>query len=333
MKRIVIIGTGLIGSSLGLALKQAQVKEVEIMGYDRELSASSKALKRGAIDKVARNLKAAVAEASMVILATPVMAIKELLSQIGPELSQNCVVTDAASTKVQVMSWAEEHLPQGVSFVGGHPMAGKETSGVNNAEADLFSGRIYCLTPGKTATPEAVETVVGLVGQVKARPFFIDAAEHDGLVGAVSHLPIVLSAALVSMATSSPSWQEMAKLAASGFRDLSRLASGDPDMNRDICLTNSENLARWINIYIQHLLHYQELILAGSEGLGKEFQKVQLLREKWLIQPEGPWDEKTSPELPGAFQALESMLIGERLAERSRQIAERLEDRAKGSPS
>ena len=280
MRRIAIIGLGLIGGSMGLALKK--VADLELVGFARRPEVASKALSIGAVDRAEANLLSAVEEANLVIIATPVVAIKEILAQIGERLSQGCIVTDTASTKAQVMGWAEEFLPSSVSFIGGHPMAGKEASGIEAADADLFAGCTYCLVPGRRATAEAINVVEGLVGQIGAKPIFLDAPEHDSLVAAISHLPLLLSAALVSATTRSPSWPKMAKLAATGFRDLTRLASGNPEMSRDICLTNREPILHWIDEYIKELGEFRRLVGEGGQEMEQAFIRARQGRERWL---------------------------------------------------
>jgi len=280
VRRIAIIGLGLIGGSMGLALKK--VADLELVGFARRPEVASKALSIGAVDRAEGNLLSAVEDASLVIIATPVVAIKEILAQIGERLSQGCIVTDTASTKAQVMGWAEEFLPSSVSFIGGHPMAGKEASGIEAADGALFAGCTYCLVPGRRATAEAIDALEGLVGQIGAKPILLDASEHDSLVAAISHLPLLLSAALVSATTRSPSWPKMAKLAATGFRDLTRLASGNPEMSRDICLTNREPILHWIDEYIKELGEFRRLVSEGGQEMEQAFIRTRQGRERWL---------------------------------------------------
>jgi prephenate dehydrogenase len=166
-------------------------------------------------------------------------------------------------------------------------MTGKEISGLDGAEAKLFSGCIYCLTPTSNASPEAVQWMTRLVRLIGANPLFIDPAEHDDFVAAVSHLPMLLSAALVSATANKPSWPEMSKLAASGYRDLSRLALGDPEMNRDICLTNQVNIVNWMDQYIEELKKYRRLVSEGGEELMQAFLWAQQARRKWLQERQG----------------------------------------------
>jgi prephenate dehydrogenase len=280
--RIAIIGLGLIGGSIGLALKQASWRGAEIIGYARRRETGSLALKSGAVDKVASSLRNVVKGADIVIIAAPVLTIKDIFEQIAPELSDDSIVTDTASTKMQVMQWAGEKMPSRISFVGGHPMAGKEISGIRAANADLFHNCIYCLTPLPKTKPAAVRTVKDMVKKLGAVPIVIGAEEHDILVAGVSHLPLLLSVALVSVTTKNPSWQQMSRLAASGYRDLTRLASGNPEVNAHICLSNQAAIVSWIDAFIDELQRLRTLIADGSDEIEKALAVANEARRKWL---------------------------------------------------
>ena len=280
--RIAIIGLGLIGGSIGLALKQASWRGAEIIGYARRRETGSLALKSGAVDKVESNLRNVVKGADIVIIAAPVLTIKDIFEQIAPELSDDSIVTDTASTKMQVMQWAVKKLPSRISFVGGHPMAGKEISGIRAANADLFHNCIYCLTPLPKTKPAAVRTVKDMVKKLGAVPIVIGAEEHDRLVAGVSHLPLLLSVALVSVTTKNPSWQQMSRLAASGYRDLTRLASGNPEVNAHICLSNQAAIVSWIDAFIDELQRLRTLIADGSDEIEKVLAVANEARRKWL---------------------------------------------------
>jgi prephenate dehydrogenase len=238
---------------------------------------------RLAIDREARSLAEAARDARIIVVATPVQAVRAIFSQLGALLPAGALVTDTASTKALVCAWATELLPAGVNFVGGHPMAGKEQSGVQAADPELFQGAIYCLAPGRDASQDAVEAMQALVTTVGARPYYIDPQEHDAYVAGISHLPFLLSAALVEMTSRSPAWKEMAPLAASGFRDVSRLASGDPVMHRDICLTNRAALTRWINDTTAFLAEVREHLEQGDEAaIETLFRHAKQARDEWL---------------------------------------------------
>ncbi len=287
--RVAIIGLGLIGGSLGLALKKAEAshpeppaKKLEITGYVRRPEAASLAMSLGVVDRVETSLDAAVKGAGMVVIATPVLTIKEIMSRIADSLSPGCIVTDAASTKAQVMKWASELLPRTVDFIGGHPMAGREAYGMKAAQADLFQGCVYCLTPPDRVSPSAVDKLVDMVKRIGATPFFIGAEEHDKLTAGISHLPLIISAALVSSTAREPSWDRMSLLAASGYRDLTRLASGNPEVNAHICQTNREAILRWIDRFIEQLERYRKLVSSGGKRLEGALAEANRLRQEWL---------------------------------------------------
>jgi prephenate dehydrogenase len=281
---VTVIGLGLIGGSIGLALRQGKKSSWEIVGYSRRKETVASALGLGAIERGETNSKDAVRRAELVIIATPVLTVKEIFSRIAPHLPSGCIVTDTGSTKVQVMKWAGEILPPTVNFIGGHPMAGRETYGIEAAKADLFRRCTYCLTPSEKASPESIDTVVDMTKKLGAIPFLIDAQEHDNLVAGISHLPMLLSAALVSLTTRNPSWSRMSKLAASGYHDLTRLASGNPEVNSHICLSNKEAIIDWVDKFSQELERYRQLVAKGDKRLEQALTEANKARQEWLKQ-------------------------------------------------
>jgi prephenate dehydrogenase len=281
---VAIIGLGLIGGSIGLALRRGKKSKWEIVGCSRRRETVTKALTVGAIDRGEINAEDSVKRAELVIIATPVLTVKEIFSTIAPHLPSGCIVTDTGSTKVEVMKWAKAMLPPTVNFIGGHPMAGKETYGIRAAEADLFRRCTYCLTPSEKASPESIDTVIGMTKKLGATPFLVDPQEHDDLVAGISHLPMLLSAALVSLTTESPSWFKMSKLASSGYHDLTRLASGNPEVNSHICLSNQTNIVDWIDKFSQELERYRQLVSKGDGRLEQALTEANKARQEWLKQ-------------------------------------------------
>jgi prephenate dehydrogenase len=284
MVLVTIIGLGLIGGSIGLALRQGRKSSWKVVGYSRRKETVARALAMGAIDRAETNLKEAVGQAELVIIATPVLTVKEIFSKIAPYLPSGCIVTDTGSTKAQIMKWAGEILPPTVNFIGGHPMAGRETYGIRAAEADLFQQCTYCLTPSQTASPESTDTVTGMTKKLGAIPLLIDPQEHDDLVAGISHLPILLSAVLVSLTTRNPFWSKMSKLASSGYHDLTRLASGNPGVNSHICLSNQEAIVDWIDGFIQELERYRDMVSLGDKRLEQALAEANKARQRWLEQ-------------------------------------------------
>ena len=332
MPRLAIIGLGLIGGSLGLALKRAQLKGLEIVGHDAEWGVNGRARKLGAIDREARHVPAAVEGAALVVIATPILHVRTVLEAMAPALSEGAVVTDTASTKRDVIRWAQELLPEGVSFVGGHPIAGKEQSGLAAADAALFEGHAWAITPPAHAPEQAVKTVENLIALVGAHPVIIDAEEHDSYLAAVSHLPLLASIALFSLASQSQAWPDLAALAGPGFRDVTRLASGNPDMSHDICLTNRENLLHWLDRFGEELRRFRHAIADsdGQDELIKTFAKAQADRDAFL---------EALPERPGTTQDVESVSAGERMlsfmvgeyvVRRTKELEQLMERRAAG---
>ena len=292
--RITIVGLGLIGGSIGLALRQAG-NDYEVVGHDREHAVAGQARKLGAVSKTEWNLISACEQADLIIIATPVVAIKETLTAIAPYLKPGCLVTDTGSIKGPVVAWAKEILPDTVNFVGGNPIVSQEGSlptGIEGARADLFQGGLYCLTPLPEAAPQAVPLATDLVHLLGAKPFFLDAAEHDGLVAGVDHLPFVLSAALLGTTVQSPAWREMRKLAGDAFQSVSRFSSGDATTYRDACLANGENIVRWIDACLARLEELREVIAAQeAEKLEKTFEEAMSVRDRWLRdKADGRWE-------------------------------------------
>ncbi len=279
--RVAIIGLGLIGGSFGLALKRSFNNKYEISGYSRRTQTLEKAGQLGAIDSAAPSLEEAVKGAGLVFVATPVLAMRDVFAAISPHLQPGCIVTDAGSTKEQVMNWAGELLPSSVSFIGGHPMAGKEISGIEFAEPGLFHNCIYCLVYGAGTDPAAVDLLTAIVQGIGARSLPIAPDIHDLYVGGISHLPFLISVALTAVTSSHRQWPQMSELASTGYADMTRLSAGSPEMYRDICLSNSRSIAYWLGLYIQELKGLKKSIEKEDVGIGAVFEKVRTARDNW----------------------------------------------------
>jgi prephenate dehydrogenase len=328
MGKIAIIGLGLIGASLGLAIKRAAPADTEVVGFDRELENGATALKRGAVKHLARGIEGAVADASMVVVATPIVNVRKVFEEIAPLLKQSVVVTDTASTKEDVLRWAREILPANAHFVGGHPMAGKEQSGPWAAEEALFDGRPYAIVPSMNAGAGAVNAVVGLAEAVGAKPFFLDAHEHDAYAAAVSHVPLALSIALFNLARGSTAWPELASLAGPAFRDLTRLTSGSPEMAHDIFLTNREHVGHWLDRYIVELQRLADLIRVDEgETLFRMIAEAQLERDNFITNPPRRKEPNLDPELPSSSESFMSMLTGSLWQQRAEDITKTITER------
>ena len=320
MEKVAIIGTGLIGASLGLAMKRGGLKNLEIVGMDLERANANNARKKGAVDKVVKSLPEVVKGASMVIIATPVQTIKDVFEFVSSRLEDGCLVTDTGGTKVQVLEWADQLLPKRVDFIGGHPMAGKEATGPELADPDIFRGRPYCIVPGQGAGKAAVENMVNLASAIGSRPYFIDAGEHDSFIAAVSHLPFILSAALIGCTSKSPQWSDINQLASTGYRDVSRLASGDSVMHRDVCATNRDSIIYWIDELIVELERIKNIMRQNdnSNKLLGLFDDAFAARELWLAGGATPWAQEQGKraKMPSFGNNAASLLMGGRLTER-----------------
>jgi prephenate dehydrogenase len=241
--RIAILGTGLIGGSLGLAWAQRR-PDTTIVGHDRP-EVLEQAEDRGAIDVKAAAPVTAVSTADLVVLATPVATTLRLLDHIAENLPDGCIVTDVASVKQPVLEQAQDVLPDHVQFLGGHPMAGAEHSGIDHADPLLFENAVYSLClpsdTGETALEGPLAPLVDLVEATGGRPLILDPNRHDRLVAAVSHVPQLLSVALVNLVatTEEDDEDELAlQLAGGGFRDMTRIASSPFEMWRDVLVGN-----------------------------------------------------------------------------------------------
>ncbi|HEV2583455.1 MAG TPA: prephenate dehydrogenase/arogenate dehydrogenase family protein [Ktedonobacteraceae bacterium] len=273
-----VLGLGLIGGSFALALRRNDLAR-HIAGFDADPQVTQRAKQRGAITQVCATPEEAVYEADLVVLASPVLAMRELLERIAPALKRGALVTDTASTKALVIEWAESLLPAHAAFVGGHPMAGKEYSGIDSAEAGLFEGCVYCLARAQQTSPGAIARLSGIVERLGAHPYILDAEQHDRLVAGISHLPFLLSSTMVQTLGAAQDWPEMARLAASGYRDMSRLAAGSPTMYRDICVTNREAILGWLDALEAQLHTLRSYIAINDEALKDYFAQAKYMRD------------------------------------------------------
>jgi prephenate dehydrogenase len=228
----------------------------------------------------------AVAGADLVVLAAPVLALRDLLAAVGPHLTGHALVTDLGSVKAPVLAWAEELLPDPARFVGGHPMAGKERAGIEAAEAALYQGCVWCLTPSANSTEEDIERLERLIVALGAHPRRMEPDAHDAAAATISHLPLVAASALALTAAESPSWPLTRALAAGGFRDTTRVASGDPRMARDICLANREPLLAALDAYLATLHTLRARLAEGDPGVEEEFARAKQVRDSWLSDHE-----------------------------------------------
>lgn len=235
MRHIALLGTGLIGGSIGLGLRRAQ-PELMITGYDRDHAAAATALQRGAVSRTAADPGTAVVGADLVVLAAPLGQLQDLLDSIGPLVGEDTTVTDVASAKAAVVAAGQDSL--GSRFVGGHPMAGSERHGIEAADPDLFDDASWVLTPTETTSSMAYATARELATTLGARVVAVEPLEHDALVARLSHVPQLMASALVDVAASAGDKESLLGLAGGGFRDVTRIAASNPEMWISILRTN-----------------------------------------------------------------------------------------------
>jgi prephenate dehydrogenase len=278
-KRIAIIGLGLIGGSWALALKKLGYAAHRV-GFDTP-GVLKKAIESGAVHEAAKDVDEAVRDADLLILATPVGKVLELLPKLKTAAPPHALITDVGSTKQRIMARAKELPTGGPMFLGGHPLAGKEHSGFEYADAELFQNACYAIVPSSATAMEdtRAKAFVSLVESLGAQPWVMDAASHDVAVAYLSHMPQLLSTGLAGMVAEKSGQKGLPlELAGSGFRDLTRLAESPYSMWRDICLTNIENIQAALDAMIQKLDTIKTHL--STRELEKEFDQARSLRQK-----------------------------------------------------
>ncbi|MEO7003699.1 MAG: prephenate dehydrogenase/arogenate dehydrogenase family protein [Ktedonobacterales bacterium] len=279
--RAAVLGLGLMGGSLALALRAAMLCD-EIVGFDPAAGVTELALARGMIDRACEFPAEATRTADMIVLATPTQSARMLLQAISAQVGPQAIVTDVCSVKAPVVAWANAALVDPSRFVGGHPMAGSERSGLDAANATLYQGARWLLTPTASTAPDALALVEALVRALGAIPQRLDPAEHDVLLAGASHLPMALAAALAVSLAEAPDWPGVAQVAAGGYRDTTRIAAGDPVMARDICLSNPDALLARLDAYQARLGDLRTAIAQGDRvALTAFFRASQQARQAW----------------------------------------------------
>ncbi len=256
--RLGIVGLGLMGGSLALALRG---RVASLLAVERRPDVRQTALRQGIVDAAVEELTDDTPPVDLLVPATPTRVILDTLVRLPALRPEGCAVLDLGSTKRAVVA-AMDALPPAFAALGGHPMCGKETAGLASATADLFHGQTFVLCPSRRTSPALWATALALVDAVGARPLVLDAAEHDRLVAAVSHLPALVASTLMRVATDEQQWA----VSASGFRDTSRLAGSDPRMMLDILLTNREAILDALAAYENELAAVREALARGDEA-------------------------------------------------------------------
>ena len=241
--KLAIIGVGLIGGSLGLCLKRALGSKIFITGLCRTEASMQRAMQRGAVDYAGSDLEKVVGGADIIFLSPPVLQIVPMVEKIAPYLKDGAILTDAGSTKSYLSEHLRPILPDGVTYIAGHPMTGKEKSGVDVADPDLFRGKAYVIVP--TGAPkEAVDRLMSILQYTEAKFTTLDLATHDRCAAVISHVPHITAAALVTLlARTGGDREARTRLIGGGFKDTTRIASSNADMWADVCMTNGPAIA------------------------------------------------------------------------------------------
>jgi prephenate dehydrogenase len=285
LNKLVIVGVGLIGGSFALALRKAGLVK-HITGVGRSQANMQRAVELGVIDEIATDIASALNGADLVFLAMPVGQTASTLEKIAPHLHANTLVTDAGSTKQDVIAAARHHLSMQNRhhFVPGHPIAGAEHSGVQAAQVDLYTHKHVILTPLPETSAAAVERVQQLWQACHAQVSLMSPDEHDRVLAATSHLLHILAFTLMNhLNHSTDDPESLLRFAGSGFRDFTRIASSSPEMWRDICLANREALLEQIEAYQNELNSLRELLKKNdADALDQAFSQARSMREDWL---------------------------------------------------
>ncbi|HEY1789595.1 MAG TPA: prephenate dehydrogenase/arogenate dehydrogenase family protein [Verrucomicrobiae bacterium] len=289
-RKITIVGVGLLGGSIGLAARKFRIAG-EIAGYVRREKTAVECERAGATDYATTDLAAAVSNSDLVILCTPLAQMRSLVEQFQPALKRGAIVTDVGSVKADVVRELESLIAKtGAYFVGSHPMAGGERMGVSAAREDLFQNAVCVLTPTYKSHAGAVRKLERFWKSIGAQVLKLPPEQHDLFVSRTSHLPHVIAAALANLVLSPDQPKGQAQLCANGFRDTTRIASGSPEMWRDISLANRKHLASAVGAFISELQRFQRALKgADARAITKFFERAKRQRDAW---------KDSAPKLP-----------------------------------
>ena len=326
MAHIAILGTGMIGTSIGLALKHNSDVTIEkIIGYDRNKNNMRAAKKLGAIDESEGNLRKAIKDVSIIILAAAVLSNHLLIEEIAEFVSQGIVVTDTGSTKNATLTHAIKYLPSDVDFIGSHPMAGVTGVGPEHADKNLFKDQIWVITAPADAKAQSVNAIFHLAESLGAKPMIMDPEEHDAYVAAISHAPMVISQALFRLMRNSEAWPELSVLAAGGFKSVTRLSGTDPSMAFDIVKTNRDQIIHWLNRYIAEL----DMLRRNFEDLDDEdlFRLIAQIELDYSAFMEGAIGRQEESNMEGTSSDFGALLIGHAMKDKLDEMTKGAEQR------
>lgn len=277
--RVAIIGTGLVGASLGLAM--SRLDDVVVVGWDRDPDELATALARGAVSTASGSAVEAAQGADVVVIAVPVSVVGAVAAEVAPVLAPGAILTDVASVKGRIVEELQQAAPEGVHVIGGHPMAGSHETGAAHASAELFVGATYLLTPTTHTDPQAYQRLHALVAAIGARPLAVHPERHDVLVAVVSHLPQLAASTLMNLAAEKARDEHagLLLLAAGGFRDATRVAASSPDLWLEICAQNRSAIMAVLDDYAARIAQLRGVLESSDDdGLRRALDAAQEAR-------------------------------------------------------
>lgn len=291
-KKVTLVGVGLLGGSLGKALRQRRLAD-SVVGYVRRAASVNECQAAGAVDFATRDLLAAVDKADLVVLCTPIAQMQPLMEQMLPGLRRNAIVTDVGSVKAALVREFEGPIARtGAHFIGSHPMAGAERMGVAASNSDLFKYAVCIVTPTRRSHRPALRQVEQLWRSVGSRVLRLAPETHDALVSRSSHLPHVVAAELANYVLGPNNPSSQALLCANGFRDTTRIASGSPEMWRDIALANRKHLLKALTGFLIELKKFQRVLKRGdTAAISRFFETAKERRDHWARKIGSPSPE------------------------------------------
>lgn len=315
-----IIGLGLIGGSLGLALKRN--RDVHVTGFDNSYGAMQEAYRRSIIDTIAVSVDKASENADIIIFATPVNTTVRMLKDVPTwPLKKDVIITDTGSTKGPIMNAVEPLIEQGITFIGGHPMTGSHKSGVSAAREHLFENAYYILTPAVSGQGRQVKQLRELLAPTKGKVVVIDAAAHDRMTAIVSHFPHLVASSLVGRLSDQLEEQPFVRdLAAGGFRDITRIASADPIMWRDITTQNREELLHQLDGWVEEMSNIRRMLMQNDPNeIQNYFAEAKQFRDDLPITAQGALYMTHDlhvdvPDHPGVISEITKILADERIS-------------------
>ncbi|NQW20887.1 MAG: prephenate dehydrogenase [Chloroflexi bacterium] len=319
MTNYTIIGLGRIGTSLGMAIRGGGKDRV--IGYDTDNGAQSMAQRMGAVDAVEWNIDKAVADADVVIAATPAGSLYDVFEGISRHLKAGAVVTDTSPAKRAVMEWAKELLPPNVGYVGGNPLTGASIREQKEASGYIFHNAKWAVVAPPTADQHSIRALTDLIENVGAKPVFMDAYEHDSFSAATSGLPAVVSAAVMNAVSTSPSWSEISRFVGSDFDHITTPASSDPASSQSAAATNADMLAHWIDQLIERFQVIRDGLLDDEARFAPDGVLAESFIQAWEqrarleagVADRRPESDERSP-IPSSSDNMMGLFFGSRVA-------------------